>query len=89
MDSMEQPRTSDLAIVLGHALQCEACRQRLLEEPDRVLVGRKITATQRADLAQLGEEDFASAATLAAAAGIPMAELVDALDHPRARLRHL
>jgi hypothetical protein len=86
---MAQPRTSDLAIVLGHALQCEACRRRLLEEPDRVLVGRKITATQRADLAQLSEEDFTNSATLAAAVRLPMAELAEGIDHPRARLRHL
>lgn len=86
---MASSRTSDLAIILGHALQCEACRRRLLQEPDRVLVGRKITATQRADLAQLNEEDFGNAAVLATATGIPMAELAEGLEHPRARLRHL
>lgn len=86
---MASSRTSDLAIILAHTLQCEACRRRLLQEPDRVLVGRKITATQRADLAQLSEEDFANAETLTAATGVPMAELLEGFEHPRARLRHL
>ena len=85
---MASSRISDLSIILAHALQCEACRRRLLQEPDRVLVGRKISATQRADLAQLSEEDFANAATLTSATGLPMAELLEGLEHPRARLRH-
>lgn len=86
---MQETRASDLAILLGHALQCEACRERLLTAPDRVLVGRKISAEQRGQVAKLKAEDFESAAALAAAVGMSLAELVEGQNHPRARLRHL
>ncbi|MCS6844073.1 MAG: hypothetical protein NZ528_07100 [Caldilineales bacterium] len=86
---MHETRTSDLAILLGHALQCEACRERLLTAPDRVLVGRKISAEQRSQVAALRNEDFESAAALAAAVGLSLPELVEGQNHPRARLRHL
>ncbi|MCB0236149.1 MAG: hypothetical protein KDG58_18335, partial [Anaerolineae bacterium] len=72
---MSSDRTSDLAILLGHAMQCEPCRDRLLTEPDRVVVGRKITNEQRARLAQLSPEDFESAVILAAAVGLDVNEL--------------
>ncbi|MEZ4766803.1 MAG: hypothetical protein R2844_00035 [Caldilineales bacterium] len=85
---MSSDRTSDLAILLGHALQCEMCRDRLLEEPDRVVIGRKISSQQREMLAQLAPEDFENSATLAAAVGMDAGELRDGLNHPRARMRH-
>lgn len=86
---MQETRVSDLAILLGHALQCEACRERLLAAPDRVLVGRKISTEQRGQVVKLRAEDFESTAALAAAVGMPLAELVEGQNHPRARLRHL
>lgn len=85
---MSETRTSDLAILLGHALQCEVCRNRLLAETDRVLVGKKITTEQRASLARLTQEDFENSLTLAAAAGLAASELTEGANHPRARLRH-
>lgn len=85
---MSSDRTSDLAILLGHAMQCEPCRDRLLTEPDRVVVGRKISNEQRALLAQLSPEDFDSAVILAAAVGLDVGELRDGQNHPRARMRH-
>lgn len=85
---MSSDRVSDLAILLGHAMQCEPCRDRLLAEPDRVVVGRKISNEQRALLAQLAPEDFDSSATLAAAVGLDVGELREGLNHPRARMRH-
>lgn len=88
-DPMRTDRTSDLAIVLGHALQCEACRDRLLMEPDRVLIGRKISGEQRQRLLALSAEDFENSQTLAAALGIERAELIEGSNHPRPRLRHL
>lgn len=85
---MSSDRTSDLAVLLGHALQCEPCRDRLLAEPDRVVLGRKISNEQRELLAQLSPEDFESTATLAAAVRLDIGELRDGLNHPRARMRH-
>ena len=85
---MSSDRTSDLAILLGHALQCEPCRDRLLTEPDRVVVGRKISNEQRTLLAQLTPEDFGRSETLAAAVGLSIDELRDGQNHPRARMRH-
>ena len=85
---MNSDRTSDLAIVLGHAFQCEDCRNRLLTEPERVLVGRKITQQQREHLLKLTPQEFGNSQTLAAAVGLSAAELLEGVNHPRARLRH-
>ena len=85
---MNSDRTSDLAIVLGHAFQCEDCRNRLLNEPERVLVGRKITQQQREHLLKLTPQEFGNSQTLAAAVGLSAAELLEGVNHPRARLRH-
>ena len=85
---MNSDRTSDLAILLGHAFQCEDCRNRLLDEPERVLVGRKLTQEQRERLTRLTPQDFGNSQTLAAAVGLSAAELVEGVNHPRARLRH-
>ncbi len=82
-------RTSDLAILLGHAMQCEACRDRLLAAPERATVGRKLSNEQRERLSHLSSEDFENSQTLAAAVGISAQELREGIDHPRARLRHL
>ncbi len=82
-------RTSDLAILLGHAMQCEECRDRLLAAPERVTVGRKLSAEQRQHLLALTDEDFENMELLAQAAGLNQQELREGVDHPRARLRHL
>lgn len=86
---MTSSRTSDLAILLAHALQCEDCRQRMLAEPERVHIGRKLTDQQRELLLQLTPEDFENSAMLARAVGMDETELVEGINHPRARLRHL
>jgi hypothetical protein len=86
---MTSDRTTDLAVLLGHAFQCEECRSRLLAEPDRVIVGRKLTSEQRERLLKLTAQDFGSAQMLASATGISSAELIEGVNHPRARLRHL
>ena len=85
---MNSDRTSDLAILLGHAFQCEDCRNRLLDEPERVLIGRKLTQQQRERLTKLTPQDFGNSQTLATAVGLSAAELVEGVNHPRARLRH-
>lgn len=82
-------RTSDLAILLGHVLQCEACRDHLLAAPERYTVGRKLSAEQRTRLQQLSSEDFENSQALAAAVGLSPQELAEGINHPRARLRHL
>ena len=82
-------RTSDLAILLGHVMQCEACRDRLLAAPERATVGRKLSNKQRERLSHLSSEDFENSQMLAAAVGISAQELREGIDHPRARLRHL
>ena len=86
---MTSDRTSDLAVLLGHAFQCEDCRSRLLSEPERVIVGRKLTQEQRVRVLKLTAQDFGSAQVLASAVGLTAAELVEGINHPRARLRHL
>lgn len=86
---MSSDRTSDLAILLGHTLQCEDCRNKLLADPDRALVGRKITGAQRERLLKLTAEDFENSQALAAALGVDRFELIEGSNHPRARLRHL
>lgn len=82
-------RASDLAVLLGHAMQCEMCRERLLAAPERAAVGRKMSAEQRKRLLALTSEDFENSQTLAAAVGLSVQELREGIDHPRARLRHL
>ena len=86
---MPSSRTSDLAILLGHVLQCESCRARLLEEPERVIIGRKLTEDQRAKLRNLSPKDLENAEALAGAMGLSVAQLKEGFNHPRARLRHL
>ncbi|MEA3334500.1 MAG: hypothetical protein U9R25_01220 [Chloroflexota bacterium] len=86
---MGSSRTSDAAILLGHVIQCEDCRALLLEQPERVLIGRKIPEDQRQKLIDLREEDFENIAMLASTVGIELSELREGIDHPRARLRHL
>lgn len=85
---MSVDRTSDLAILLGHAVQCEECRDRLLQEPERVLVGRKISNQQRELLSQLSPEAFENMSALAGVVGLDVNELRDGVNHPRARMRH-
>lgn len=82
-------RVSDLAVLLGHVMQCEMCRERLLESPERATMGRKMTTEQRRLIARLTPEDFENANILAAAVGISASELNEGINHPRARLRHL
>lgn len=70
-------------------MQCEQCRQKLLSDPQRALIGRKISDEQREKLLALQVEDFESSANLARAIGFDLAELIEAINHPRARLRHI
>ena len=55
---------------------------------ERVLVGRKLTQQQRERLTKLTPQDFGNSQTLATAVGLSAAELVEGVNHPRARLRH-
>lgn len=86
---MASSRASDVALLLGHIMQCGDCQERFLSDPQRALIGRKVTDEQRERLLALQPEDFESSTTLAKAAGLDAAELIEMINHPRARLRHL
>ncbi|MER2598555.1 MAG: hypothetical protein ABTQ73_03470 [Caldilineales bacterium] len=88
-DHSRQDRASDLALLLGHTMQCETCREKLLAQPERVMLGRKMTGAQREALNRLTPEDFENAQTLAVALDMSLSELSEGINHPRARLRHL
>jgi hypothetical protein len=52
-------------------------------------IGYKLSETQREVLATISEEDFRTMMHLAEITGLTMREIEMAIDHPRARLRHL
>ena len=81
--------TRELLIVLAHAEWCDPCRQRLLNEPAAVLLGRALTSEEKDALTKLTAEDFGTEERLARAVGLSAAELGSYSDHPVVRLRHL
>lgn len=76
-------------IVAGHAWQCPACRVRLLQDPDAVLLRQGLTSEERQLLGEIDAEDWITIGSLARAIGVERAELESALGHPLCRLRHL
>jgi len=82
-------RVRDFALLLGHVWRCGNCRNALFERPETVLVGYKLNETQRECMFQLTEDSFQTMMKLAKATGLSDRELNEAIDHPRARLRHL
>lgn len=86
---MDSSRASDLALLLGHVMQCEDCLQRFLSDPQRALIGRKVSVEQRERLLALQAEDFESSTILSKAVGLDATELIEMISHPRARLRHI
>lgn len=86
---MYNTRVRDYLILLGHTWICDRCRQRLLADPDTLLIGHKLSEDERERMHALEEESYRTMMDLAAAAGISMDELRAAIDHPRSRLRHL
>jgi len=82
-------RVRDFALLIGHAWRCTRCRDILLENPTAAWIGYKLDETQREAILSLTDDSFQTVAKLAEATSLPMHELDEAIEHPRARLRHL
>ena len=82
-------RVSDFALIIGHVWRCTSFRNELLENPATTWIGYKLTEAQRECLTGLGEDDFHTIMHLAEITGLTTREIDAAIDHPRARLRHL
>lgn len=82
-------RVSDFALIIGHVWRCPDCRHDLLENPESTWIGYKLSDSQRNAILALDTDSFQTATGLADATGLPLEDLYRAIDHPRARLRHL
>ncbi len=82
-------RVRDFALLIGHAWRCTRCRSLLLENPTAACIGYKLDDAQRESIANLTDESFHTVTKLAEVTSLPMPELDEAIEHPRARLRHL
>ncbi|NOZ30127.1 MAG: hypothetical protein GXP39_19020 [Chloroflexi bacterium] len=78
----------ELLILAGHAWQCPDCRLRLLEAPEKVLSGRRLSAEERERLTKLEAEHFTSISALAQALDVEVNDLYEIMNHARTRLRH-
>jgi hypothetical protein len=82
-------RVQDFALIIGHVWRCHSCRDQLFHRPDTVWMGYKLSDDQKARLRSLDDDAFASILRLAEATGLNSKEIEAAIEHPRARLRHL
>ena len=82
-------RVSDFALMIGHAWRCAECRNDLLEKPELTWIGFKLSADQRGRVLEMTVDSFQTVTRMAEATGLDIDELHLAIDHPRARLRHL
>ncbi|MCB0047097.1 MAG: hypothetical protein KDD92_16860 [Caldilineaceae bacterium] len=82
-------RVSDYALLLGHAWRCPECRVALLGNPAVTWIGFKLSEDQRERILAMDDDAYQTVEALALAADLSMDELYEAIDHPRARLRHL
>jgi hypothetical protein len=82
-------RVRDYLILIGHTWICTECRQRLIDDPETLLIGHKLTDEERERVVDLSEESYQTMLELAAATDLSMDDLRMAIDHPRSRLRHL
>jgi hypothetical protein len=82
-------RVQDFALIIGHVWRCHECREELFEKPDTVWMGYKLSDDQKARIRALTDDSFASMMRLAEATGLNNKEIEAAIEHPRARLRHL
>ena len=78
----------EVLIMLAHTQWCAPCRQKLLNDPAAVFIGRALSSTEKETLAKLTADDFNTPASLARAMGATLDELDAYADHPVARLRH-
>jgi hypothetical protein len=89
MKLLTTSRLQDYALLLGHVWRCTHCRESLLAQPELFWVGFKLDAQQRDCIKQLADDSFHTLIRLAEVSGLTVQELTVAIDHPRARLRHL
>jgi hypothetical protein len=82
-------RVQDFALIIGHVWRCNNCREELFEKPETMWLGYKLSEDQRARIRALNDEAFQSILRLAEATGLNSKEIEAAIEHPRARLRHL
>jgi hypothetical protein len=82
-------RMQDFALLLGHVWRCTRCREALLAQPELYWIGYKLNQNQRDCIRKLSDESFHTVMRLAEISGLAMNDLNEAIDHPRARLRHL
>lgn len=82
-------RVQDFALIIGHVWRCNGCREALFEKPEVVWLGYKLSEEQRERVRALSDESFQTILKLAKATGLNTKELEAAIEHPRARLRHL
>lgn len=82
-------RVTDYALLIGHVWRCPECRDSLLSQPDIACIGFKLNDDQRQAIRNLTDNSFTTVMRLSQELDISMADLYTAIDHPRARLRHL
>jgi hypothetical protein len=82
-------RVQDFALIIGHVWRCNHCREELFAKPDTVWMGYKLNEDQKARIRELSDDSFVSIQRLAEATGLNNKEIEAAIEHPRARLRHL
>ena len=82
-------RVTDFALMIGHVWRCTSCREALLRDPAQMGVGYKLSHEQRTCISNLSDDDFRTIMHLAEVTGLTAVEIDAAIDHPRARLRHL
>jgi len=82
-------RVTDYALIIGHVWRCTACRDALLTSPETTWIGYKLSDQERERIQDMDSDDFLTATRLAEVTGLSTDELYAAIDHPRARLRHL
>jgi hypothetical protein len=82
-------RVQDFALIIGHVWRCNHCRDELFEKPETIWMGYKLSDDQKMRIRSLNDDSFASILRLAEATGLNNKEIEAAIEHPRARLRHL
>ena len=82
-------RVTDFALIIGHVWRCTSCRDALLTTPETTWIGYKLSDWERECIQDMDDVDFQTIARLAETTGLGADEINAAIDHPRARLRHL
>ena len=82
-------RLTDYALLMGHIWRCLDCRELLTSNPELYWIGFKLNDEQKVAIRHLTDESFQTLMRLSEETGLSTRELEEAVDHPRARLRHL